>query len=134
MADRTFTETPNTQGKRHVWMPIKILCNGTGAPTIGEGDPNGSYFTITRTGTGAFTLKTKDPYVALVYFNAGVAAGTQASWTVSRGQATKNADNTFSIPFTIYDAGTPTDLNAGTGAGTGSVDVLVVMRNSNQTP
>jgi hypothetical protein len=133
MSDRTM-HAPFTQGVNHRWLPVKVLCNGTGVPTLGEGDPNGSYFTIARTSAGAFTLKTKDPYVALVSFQATVQAATQGNWTSSRGAATKNADNTFSIPFTIYLAGTATDLNAGTGAGTGSVDVMLVMRNSNVVP
>lgn len=136
MGDRQLHNTPNTQGVRHVWYDVKVLPNGAGVPTMGEGDPNGTYFTIVRTGAGAFTLKTKDPYVALVSMVGSVEAATQAPWVFSRGAATKNADNTFSIPFTIYIAntGTATDLNAGTGAGTGRVNIILCMRNSNVTP
>lgn len=134
MADRQFHNTPNTQGARHVWMPIKVLPNGTGVPTIGEGDPNQSYLSITRTGTGAFTLKTKDPYVALVNIFIGVRAVTQAPWSASGALAVKNADNTISIPFTIYNAGVAADLNAGVAAGAGVIDITVVLRNSNVVP
>ena len=133
MSNRSY-HTLHTQGVNHIWHDLKILPNGSGTPTIGEGDPNQSYFSIARAGTGAFTLTTKDPFVALVDCIGTVVAGTQACWTFSRGQATKNADNTFSIPFTIYNAGSAADLNAGTGAGTGSVDLIVVMRNSNVQP
>lgn len=126
MADHQF-HAPRTQGVSHIFAALKVLPNGTGTPTLGEGDPNAYYFSIARTGVGAFTLKTKDPYVALVSFQATVAAATQANWTVSRGSATKNADNTISIPFTIYDAGTATDLAALAG---NNIDLLVTLRNS----
>ncbi len=131
MANRQFNKSMETQGVRHTYLPIKVLPNGTGTPTIGEGDPNQSYVTISRTGAGAFTIKTNDPYVALVSWQATVSAASQANWTVSRGTATQNADFTWSIPFTIYDAGTATDLAAASG---NSVDLLLIMRNTNVVP
>lgn len=103
MADRDWPNSPRTQGVEHVYLPAVILPNGNSAPTLSEGDPNGSYYTITRNSAGNMTLKTKDPFLAVVHWEAEVTTGAK----VKLGLPVQNTDNTWSIP--IYTTG---DTNA----------------------
>jgi hypothetical protein len=101
-----------TNGQAWVAMALKFFPAGAGTPTQGEGDPNGAYFTIARTGTGVYTIKTKDPFSAIVTKQAAITMATPANWTVVWGPSTHNADGTWTMTFTTFNAGAAADLAA----------------------
>lgn len=144
-----------TQGVQHVDYPFTLNAVGsTGGlaptgPTLGEGDPGnpltapntvGSYVKVVRgtsgmagmTGvTGTYVVTTLDPFVAHVYSSLSFKILNQSSgsWTCAFGKPVHNADNTFSIPFTIFNSGTATDLPGGDG-----MYVWLKFRNSTVQP
>lgn len=102
-----------TQGQRHVDYELSFLPQGASAPILGEGDPKGTYVTLTRTGVGVFSLVTKDPYLAIVATSGSVSLATPAGqWSVCFGVYTKNANNTWTLPLTLFNVGTATDIAA----------------------
>ena len=114
MANRTWNHA-RTLGIEHVYLPVTFIGAGTGAPTLGEGDPNGTLFTITRNSAGNFTLKTKDPYLAVVDKRAVVRAGYKANM----GTAVQGTDKTWSFPIyttqDILSVASVGSITAGTG-------------------
>lgn len=81
--------------------------------------------------TGTYVVTTKDPYLAIYTKQAalsiiGEKAGT---WTIEFGLAVQNADNTWSIPLTLFNSGAATDLPSGN-----TIDLLFIFRNSTVLP
>lgn len=115
MSDRQWSQDYKTNLKRHVDLEVTILPNGSSAPSLGEGDAAGAYFTITRNSAGNLTLKTKDAFVAVVNKFISVRAG----WLAVFGQATQNADKTWSFPIYTSAQATTVATVPVTGAGSG---------------
>ena len=117
-----------TQGVQHVGHMLTLLGAGAAVPTLSEGDTNGSFFTIARTGVGTYTLTTKDPFPALV----GVVVQAVGVPLASIGSTpVKNANNTYTITITVNatSGGVAADLTANT-----PLYVYMVFRNSSSLP
>lgn len=102
MSSRQY-HSPWTQGQQHVHMPLTILPQGSSAPKLGEGDPNASYFTITRNSAGNLTLQTPK-FPALV----NVRLDTSSGYKAKPGVPVQNTDFSWSIP--IYTSGDTTGV------------------------
>lgn len=126
MSNRSYHRSL-TQGVAHVRHTLTLLGAGAGVPTLGEGDPNGSFFTITRQGVGLYTLTTKDPFLACV----GILVQAQGVPLASVGAPVKNANNTYSFPITLTatSGGVAVDLVAAV-----PLYVELTMRNSTSKP
>ena len=126
MSNRSY-HFRKTQGVIHVEYALTLLGAGAAAPTLGEGDPNGAFVTITRQGVGLYTLTTKDPFVALVSVHVQAVGVPLASV----GLPVKNTNNTFSIPInvTATSGGVAADLVAAV-----PLYVALCMRNSTSKP
>ena len=106
MSDRQYHE-PQTQGWRHVYMTLQIIGNGASAPSLGEGDPKGTYFTVSRTTTGTYLLKTKNPFPGSVGVDANIMSATDTNaWSVTPKLPVQNADHTWSFELVTFEAGT----------------------------
>lgn len=131
MADRLFKEDVQTPYKNLTLFPLVFQPAGTGAPTLGEGDPNSQYFTPARTGVGTYTLKTKNPWPNQPVITGQVLQGTPAFNTDAIVSAiAKNADNTWTISFTVFVGGVAADF---ANAAAGYVMFHVSLRNSGTT-
>lgn len=114
-----------TYSKNVVEQTIQFAPQGAGAPLMVWGDPTSYYFTLTRTGTGAYTLKTNQAYPTMPAKNGVVPipalcgsvslAVPAGQWSVCPGVPTHNADGTWSMPFTLFLVNTATDIAAATG-------------------
>jgi len=131
MADRTFNALPNTPGVKHVYMPLTLVGADTGggtAPTLSEGDPNGSYFTVSRTAAGNYALTTKDGFLANVIVKAEGSPGITARASIP----VQNSNGTWTT--SIYTALTPQTVTVGaatvTGAGTGYTSAPTITYNN----
>jgi hypothetical protein len=124
-----------TQCHGAVDLTFRFAPQGTGAPLFVEGDSvgksAGSYATIARTGVGAFTIKTADPYLALNQLGGEVMPATPGNWNIQWGAQTQNSDKTWTIAFTLLLAGTATDLAANAAS---SVCLWLRFRNSTVLP
>lgn len=116
--DRYLPHSANTQCHSAVDLPVVLTGAGAAKPTLGEGDAAGAYFTITRGGTGDYTLTTKDKFLAVVAYDVTLAMGTPANtWTVMLYTPSQNTDNTWSFRIktqnnATYAAGTAADLTS----------------------
>lgn len=125
-----------TTGREHVDLPFTILPQGTSAPLLGEGDPNGTYFTITRTSAGVFSIVTP-AFVAIVGFHLTFMLNSPSgTWTYELGAPTQSTAvgtgaNTWTIPLTIFSSGTATDIAANAN---NRLMCVLKIRNSNLTP
>lgn len=134
MADRDFHD-PKTQGIRHVYMSLMLLGQGTNkAPILGEGDAKATFFTqpvhTGASGSGTFTLTTKDPYVAVVSFDILYVQGTAAaSSTCFWGVPVQNSNNTWTFTASLFPSGSAGDL-----ASTDQLACQFVFRNSSVVP
>lgn len=117
-----------SQGVQHVGHALTILGAGAAVPTLSEGDPNGSYFTIARTGVGTYTLTTKDPFIALVAAKVQAIGLTYASVGAT---PVKNANNTYTI--TIWNFATPGGVAADVVAAV-PLYIYATFRNSSSLP
>ena len=79
MAGRTF-QFPQVPWPRTVEFPLTLIGAGSGkAPTLGEGDPNATYFAQpVFTSTGIWTVTTLDPYPGFMCYVGGVMQATGA--------------------------------------------------------
>jgi hypothetical protein len=94
-------------------MPFCFFPQGTNPPVMGEGDAGSKYYTLTRTGVGVYTIRTKDPFLACVGFGASIQLNAPASTSViTWGAQVKNADNTWTLTFTIFTSGAAADIAA----------------------
>jgi hypothetical protein len=126
MSSRDYRH-PETQGIRHTYMPVRVLPNGTGTPTLSEGDSAGSYFSIAHTSTGVLTLTTKERFLAVVRAVATINLGTPAGQWTCQTTCTQNSNQTWAITINMFDGATATDIAAATG---NVIDVDLVFRNS----
>ena len=130
MADRSF-HSAQTQGVRHVDIPFVIVPNGSGTPTVGEGDTKQSYVTVARTGTGTFTITTKNPYTAIVYKDCQVSLATPSPLTLVCFGLPTVAAGIWTIPFTIFTSGSAADIAAVAG---NQLEIWLRFRNTSVTP
>ena len=97
---------------------------GATGPLLGEGDPNGAYIkaqwgssgiTGVTGATGTTVVTTVDPFPGCITAIAVPAIVGQGGggWTIEFGIPVQNVDNTWSVPFTAFNSGTPTDLPQG---------------------
>lgn len=119
MSNRHYERGPAgaaTQCHGVVDLTFTFAPQGTGAPLFVEGDSAGksagSHATIARTGVGAFTITTADPFLALNNFGGEVAPNTPGNWNIQWGARTQNSNKTWTIAFTLLLAGTATDIAA----------------------
>lgn len=102
MANRTW-EHARTQGIEHVYLPVTLIGTGSStAPTLGEGDPGGSYYTISRVAAGNYLLTTKDSFLAIVYKNVSSNGGLNAVF----GAASQNTNGTWALPIFVANVST----------------------------
>ena len=131
MADRAF-RTPQTSGLNFVSFPLTLIGGGSGkAPTLGEGDLFGTFFSQpVFTSTGIFTLTTQDGYPGLVACTLGVMQATAAGTdTVVLGPIpAQNSNGTWTFTFNNFVSGSASDLLAGD-----RLYLNIVMRNSGST-
>lgn len=128
MADRTLKENVQTPFQNTSVFMLLFQPAGTGTPTLGEGDPNGQYFTPARTGVGTYTLTTKNPWPNTPIITGQVLQGTPAFNTDAIVSAiTKNANNTWTISFTVFVGGVAADF---ANAAAGYVMFHIMFRNS----
>jgi hypothetical protein len=109
-----------------VQMAVTFAPQGTSAPLMVYGDPGSNYFTLARTGVGTYTLTTvnafpnlpaKNGVVPTPILEGSVALATPAGqWNICEGLPTRNASTgIWTIPFTIFNAATASDIAAATG-------------------
>ena len=114
MSQREYFQNIQTQGHKFVLTPVAIKPQGTTTPMLGEGDPNGAYFTVVRNGVGHMTLATDDAFAGIV--NAEV--DTSTGYKAKLGTITKLSNNTFSIPvYTAQDASAVLGVTGSDGSG-----------------
>lgn len=130
--DRT-TIFLRTTGREHVVIPFTILPQGTGAPLLGEGDPNGTYFTVTRTSAGLFSIATFIEFPAIVGLRADFMFNAPSgTWTAAWGAPTQSTTtNKWTIPLTVANSGTATDIAAHAN---NRIMCAIRIRNSALTP
>jgi|SRR5580658_2077578 hypothetical protein len=108
---------PSEFGIFHNAVGLYVVWPGTtttAAPT--DGDARGNFLTLTRTGAGTYTAKTVDGYSRCITATGWVGLGTPAGqWNVCVGTAVKNADNTWTIPFTVFNGASAADIPVGAG-------------------
>ena len=142
MSSRQYHRNKGTQGVNHIEYDFSVLPQGgTTPPLLGEGDPNSAFLQVQRgssgitgmTGmTGTYVVTTNDPFFAVVSTLASLQiAGQAGGWSVSFGVPFQNlntnvgdfnanvntpanpVNNSWTIPFTVYDSTTATDLPLG---------------------
>jgi hypothetical protein len=119
-------------GSKNIDMPLAFAPQGAGAPVQGEGDPKGSYLVVARTGVGTYTVTSKDIFAGFIYFSGGVSLGTPAGqWSVCGGTPVHNANGTWTIPFTLFNVATATDIAAAAG---NTVFLWLTFRDSSLLP
>lgn len=131
MSGRTY-RTLKTQGIEHVDYAFVILPQNTAAPKLSEGDPNGSFVTIARTGVGVYTITTADPFVAVVGWDISIMLATPAGqYCICWSAPVQNANNTWTMTFTIYNGASASDIAANAN---NRLSVWLRFRNSIGTP
>jgi hypothetical protein len=137
MGSRFWKQQSFTQCNFAVDLPVVLIPQGAGTPTLGEGDPNGAFFTLlAHTGTGVLSFTTKDPFPGLIYASANISLATPAGQWTSLISGAQNATSgvgfvAFSWTFTVnlFNAATATDL-----ANTNLIYVWLRMRNGSLKP
>ena len=123
------TQPLKTQGVQHVQFNFSFVGAGAAAPTLGEGDPNGTYIkTITRNSQGNYSFTTVDKFLAVVTTDGTYSAATvTTSWGVTFGLPSQNSDGTWTFNFVTYvsNTGTATDIIA-----SDLVSIQITFRNS----
>lgn len=127
MANRTWQHA-RTQGFEHIYLPLTLLGAGAAAPTLSEGDPNGSYYSISRVAAGSYVLTTKDAFIAIVYKAISPIAGYKAAL----GPATQNSTGTWSMPIFVIADSASVALGAATvtAGGTGYTSAPTITYNN----
>lgn len=89
-----------------VFVGVNFLGAGAAILAASEGDPNSIWFqAVTRQGTGEFTLKTSDPWLAITSAFAAYGAATLTNyWVLNFGIPSQNSDNTWSVTLQCYMA------------------------------
>lgn len=130
MASRSFYRNVNCQGNGYVFLPFTLQGNGTGAPSVGEGDAGNSYVTVAREDVGVYSVTTVDPYVAVVAAQATLTLDTPEAAGPVFDVPSQNGDGTWTMNMYVFnDAGSALELSATDGA-----FVTLVLRNSSVTP
>src|SRR5580692_3156821 len=111
MGNRSYS-TDDSIGRRHLNIDFQLLPNGASTPTLGEGDPNGSYVTsLAHSTTGKWTFNTVDPYVAVVIATATLCLAAPTTATNNSFLTwVKNANFTFTFTLWNYTAGALADV------------------------
>jgi hypothetical protein len=140
-----------TNGIAHWNQPLTLVGAGAAAPTLGEGDPNGSYWnTPTRTSAGLYVVQTKEVFIAPVEYFVEVDEVTPTGiWVVEKTSplavaSTKSSGSYWQFTFALFrcataNIGAPvfaaTDLTApSTGVPTAYARLRVRFRNSGVKP
>ena len=111
MSSRLY-HTSYAQNTVLVDYTMAFLPQGTGAPVLGEGDPNGTYLAVARTGVGLYTVTTKDPFPGVVAGSAAFSLATPNATTTYSMNWAKNTNNTWTFTIQIYSAGAAADIAA----------------------
>ena len=106
------TYTPGEESIFHNSAWIYVGWPGTTTTAVpNQGDVTGEYGTLTRTGAGTYTYVTNDTYTGVSFMWGSVVLATPAGqWNICPGAPTKNANNTWTLPFTVFNAATATDI------------------------
>jgi hypothetical protein len=113
MSDRAGWGDALVNGRFHKFLSFAFLPQGTSAPILGEGDPKGTYISLTRTGVGTYQIVTKDPYVAFVGASLDFIQNAPAgNWNAIFGAPSQGATKVWTIPFTLFLVATATDIAA----------------------
>ena len=114
--DRALREFPRTQVIGLSLFPLTLIGGGSGkAPVLGEGDPNGTWFSQpVFTSTGIWSITTKDgfPGVASVGTSICLASPAAGSLIVESGISVPSTTTPFTCTFTfnVYNSGSLYDL------------------------
>jgi hypothetical protein len=125
MASRHF-DAVNALTKRLVLIAGQFQCNGTGAPTV----LSGSGFTVTRTGTGAYTVLLNDNYNAVSYVQAQLVQATPADVVNVTSSVNTSATPGATFTLKIGAVATPNTGADLTQTGGDCVSFLAALRNS----
>lgn len=132
MASRQFYQQQFTQVNSAVRLPFTIIPNGTDPPVMGEGDPNETFLTPVRLDVGSYTLKTVDPYYAVITLFFMMQQGTPTGGNIEVESVTQNDDGTLTIAFTAFDeTGAPVELDTADGD---AIYGELVLRNTAESP
>jgi hypothetical protein len=119
MANRAFY-TPQCQSHKAVILSVLLLGGGSGGALSlanGNGDPNGTYFSTARTGTGVYTVTTKDAFPLALGVHASLVLNTAATnvFVVEGPLPTHNSNGTWTFTFNVFEGGSAADLGTTDG-------------------
>lgn len=131
MSSRTLN-LKYTVGFKWVEQSVVVIPNGASTPTLGEGDPNGTYWSVAHTSTGIITLTSKDKFLACVKCIPKIVLAVPSGgvWDVMP-TVSQNSNNTFNVALNLYSSGSLTDIAAAAG---NYIYVDCTFRNSISTP
>lgn len=113
MATRNFPSISFSNTLKPVTLNVALNGQGAGnAPTLGSGDPNGTFFSApVRTGTGVATITTQDAYPAYVSANLEYVVATASATTccVIAPKPVQNANLTWTFTLNFFTAGSAAD-------------------------
>ena len=118
MSSRVYNPVQHTQIRETVRFPLLLKGAGASAPVFVCGDTigasSGTHFTITRSGTGTYSLVSRNAFPYCCKAVGALNAATPAvNSLICIGVPTKNSTtNVWTVPVQVYLAGSPADLTA----------------------